>query len=36
MQGFSKIRAGLRPLGYVIFRDIAVWAWAKLWAWFGW
>jgi RND family efflux transporter MFP subunit len=36
MQGFGKVRAGLRPLGYVIFRDIAVWAWAKLWAWLGW
>ena len=36
MQGFSKIRTGLRPLGYVLFRDIAVWVWAKLWTWFGW
>src|ERR1700742_1567905 len=36
MQGFSRIRTGLRPLGYVIFRDIAVWTWSKLWTWFGW
>jgi len=36
MQGFSKIRTGLRPLGYVLFRDIAVWAWSKFWTWFGW
>ncbi|HEX4006847.1 MAG TPA: GAF domain-containing protein [Acidobacteriaceae bacterium] len=36
MQGFSKIHTGLRPLGYVMFRDIAVWTWAKLWTWFGW
>ena len=36
MQGFGKVRTGLRPLGYVIFRDIAVWAWAKLWTWLGW
>ncbi|HZZ37828.1 MAG TPA: GAF domain-containing protein [Acidobacteriaceae bacterium] len=36
MQGYGKIRTGLRPLGYVIFRDPALWAWAKLWGWFGW
>jgi len=36
MQGFCKIRAGLQPLGYVLFRDVSAWMWAKLWAWFGW
>lgn len=36
MQGYGKIRTGLRPLGYVLFRDPALWVWAKLWGWFGW
>lgn len=36
MQGFSKIRTGLRPLGYVLLRDPALWLWSKLWGWFGW
>jgi multidrug efflux pump subunit AcrA (membrane-fusion protein) len=36
MQGYSKIRTGLRPLGYVLFRDPALWVWAKIWSWFGW
>jgi RND family efflux transporter MFP subunit len=36
MQGYSKIRTNLRPLGYVLFRDPALWAWSKLWGWFGW
>ena len=36
MQGFGKVRTGLRPLGYVIFRDPALWLWSKLWGWFGW
>jgi RND family efflux transporter MFP subunit len=36
MQGFGKVRTGLRPLGYVIFRDPALWVWSKLWGWFGW
>ena len=36
MQGYGKIRTGLRPLGYVLFRDPALWAWSKLWGWFGW
>lgn len=36
MQGFSKIRTGLRPLGYVLFRDPALWFWGKIWGWFGW
>jgi len=36
MQGYSKIRTGLRPLGYVLLRDPALWFWSKLWGWFGW
>ena len=36
MQGYGKIRTGLRPLGYVLFRTPALWMWAKLWGWFGW
>jgi RND family efflux transporter MFP subunit len=36
MQGFAKIRVGMRPLGYVLFRDPALWAWSKLWNWFSW
>lgn len=36
MQGFSKIRVGTRPLGYVLFRDVALWAWSRLWNLFSW
>ena len=36
MQGFGKVRTGLRPLGYVLLRDPTVWIWEKLWGWFGW
>jgi RND family efflux transporter MFP subunit len=36
MQGYGKIRTGLRPLGYVLFREPALWMWSKLWGWFGW
>jgi len=36
MQGFAKIRVGMRPLGYVLFRDPALWIWTKLWNWFSW
>ena len=36
MQGYGKVRTGLRPLGYVLFRDPALWLWSKLWGWFGW
>jgi len=36
MQGAGKIRIGFRPLGYVLFRDPAQWAWSKLWSWFSW
>lgn len=36
MQGSGKIRTGVRPLGYVLIRDPALWLWSKLWGWFGW
>ncbi|MGH9522811.1 MAG: efflux RND transporter periplasmic adaptor subunit, partial [Terriglobales bacterium] len=36
MQGISKINTGWRPAGYVMFRGVAMWGWAKLWSWFGW
>ncbi|HEX4038447.1 MAG TPA: efflux RND transporter periplasmic adaptor subunit [Acidobacteriaceae bacterium] len=36
MQGYGKVRTGLRPLGYVLFRDTGLWLWSKLWGWFGW
>ena len=36
MQGYGKIYAGLHPAGYVLFRDVALWAWSKAWNWFGW
>jgi multidrug efflux system membrane fusion protein len=36
MQGYSKISTSLRPLGYVLLRDPALWVWSKLWGWFGW
>ncbi len=35
MQGLGKIRIGARPLGYVLFRDAALWIWSKLWNWFS-
>ncbi|MBB5341515.1 efflux RND transporter periplasmic adaptor subunit [Tunturiibacter gelidoferens] len=36
MQGTGKVRVGLRPLGYVLFRDPALWVWSTLWNWFAW
>ena len=36
MQGRSKINAGWHPAGYVFFRGLGIWAWSKLWSWFGW
>lgn len=36
MEGYGKIRTGLRPVGYVLFRDPVLWAWDKMWGWFGW
>jgi GAF domain-containing protein len=36
MQGTGKVQVGLRPLGYVLFRDPALWVWSTLWNWFAW
>jgi GAF domain-containing protein len=36
MQGRGKVSAGWRPAGYVLFRGAGMWAWSKLWSWFGW
>jgi len=36
MQGRAKISAGWYPVGYVLFRRIGMWAYGKLWSWFGW
>lgn len=36
MQGRGKIATGWRPAGMVMFRRVAMWAWSKLWEWFGW
>ena len=36
MQGRGKISVGWRPVGFVILRRPALWAYGKLWSWFGW
>jgi RND family efflux transporter MFP subunit len=36
MQGRGKVSVGWRPAGYVMFRGLGMWAWTKLWTWFGW
>ncbi|HET7207608.1 MAG TPA: efflux RND transporter periplasmic adaptor subunit [Terriglobales bacterium] len=36
MQGRGKVSTGWRPTGVVLFRRMAMWAWSKLWDWFGW
>ena len=36
MSGLAKISVGWRPAGYVLFRGLGMWAWSKLWSWFGW
>lgn len=36
MQGNGKLWTGWRPAGYVLFRGFGMWAWTKLWNWFGW
>jgi GAF domain-containing protein len=36
MQGNGKISTGWRSAGYVMFRGFGMWAWTKLWKWFGW
>jgi RND family efflux transporter MFP subunit len=35
MRGRGKIKVGWRPSGYVVFRGLASWAWAKAWSMFG-
>lgn len=36
MEGRAKINTGWRPAGYVFFRDLGIWLWARIWSWFGW
>ncbi len=36
MQGRAKILVGWRPIGYVLFRRPAMWAYTKIWSWIGW
>jgi hypothetical protein len=36
MEGQGKVFTGYRPAGYVMFRDVGMWTWTKLWKWFGW
>jgi len=36
MQGRGKVSAGWRPAGVVMLRRLALWAWSRLWDWFGW
>jgi RND family efflux transporter MFP subunit len=35
MEGRGKVRVGLYPSGYVLFRRPMVWLYARLWSWFG-
>jgi len=35
MRGRAKIKVGWRPSGYVLFRGMGTWLWAKLWSAFG-
>ena len=35
MEGQAKVFTGWRPSGYVMFRGIGMWGWAKVWNWFG-
>jgi RND family efflux transporter MFP subunit len=36
MQGRGKVSTGWRPSGYVLLRPFGMWAWGKMWSWFGW
>jgi RND family efflux transporter MFP subunit len=36
MEGRGKVTVGWYPAGYVFFRRPVLWAYSKLWAWFGW
>jgi multidrug efflux pump subunit AcrA (membrane-fusion protein) len=36
MEGRGKISTGWRPAGYVFFRRLLLWLYAKIWYWLGW
>jgi GAF domain-containing protein len=36
MRGRSKISAGWKPAGEVLFRRPVMWMWSKIWSWVGW
>jgi RND family efflux transporter MFP subunit len=36
MTGLSKVSAGWKPAGYVMFRGFGMWLWTRLWGWLGW
>lgn len=36
MEGRGKVKAGWSPSGYVLFRGLFHWVYAKIWYWFGW
>jgi RND family efflux transporter MFP subunit len=36
MEGRGKVRVGWYPSGYVFFRRPLIWAYEKMWLWFGW
>ena len=36
MQGRGKVRTGWYPAGYVFFRKLFLWVYAKIWYWLGW
>ncbi|MGB7439173.1 MAG: efflux RND transporter periplasmic adaptor subunit [Candidatus Acidiferrum sp.] len=36
MEGRGKVRVGWYPAGYVFFRQIFLWMYAKMWYWLGW
>jgi RND family efflux transporter MFP subunit len=36
MEGRGKVTVGWYPAGYVLFRRPVLWAYSKLWSWFGW
>ena len=36
MEGRGKVKTGWSPAGYVLFRELVHWLYAKLWYWFGW
>lgn len=36
MEGRGKVRVGWYPAGYVFFRGVLIWIYAKVWYWLGW